>query len=60
MAVDRSREITVAIHSCEADLEVWADRVLDGTTLEEVLKEPIRGWTPGSGSGAELPSGAQP
>ena len=25
----------------EDDLEVWADRVLDGTTLEEVLKEPI-------------------
>nr|WP_213465288.1 DUF4351 domain-containing protein [Thiocapsa sp.] len=25
----------------EADLEVWADRVLDGTTLEEVLEEPI-------------------
>ena len=25
----------------EDDLEVWADRVLDGTTLEDVLKEPI-------------------
>lgn len=25
----------------EADPEVWADRVLDGTTMEDVLKEPI-------------------
>jgi hypothetical protein len=25
----------------EAELEIWADRVLDGSTLEAVLKEPI-------------------
>ena len=25
----------------EAELEIWADRVLDRATLEEVLKEPI-------------------
>ncbi|EXJ14212.1 RpnC/YadD family protein [Imhoffiella purpurea] len=25
----------------EAELEIWADRILDGETLKEVLREPI-------------------
>lgn len=42
----------------EAELETWADRVLDGVTLEAVLKEAIRGSTLRHGLRTEFPSGA--
>ncbi|WP_373508000.1 hypothetical protein [Thiocapsa sp.] len=43
----------------EAELETWADRVLDGVTLEAVLKEAIRGSTLRHGLRTESPSGAE-